>query len=60
MGVPKSVHLLMRENRRLTQVEQVGADMVIGADGVRSQACESVLGYVDKPMSSGYAVYRSW
>ena len=34
--------------------------MVIGADGVRSKARELVLGYVDKPKSSGYAVFRAW
>jgi 2-polyprenyl-6-methoxyphenol hydroxylase-like FAD-dependent oxidoreductase len=39
---------------------QVTADVVIGADGVRSKARELVLGYFDKPKSSGYAVYRAW
>jgi 2-polyprenyl-6-methoxyphenol hydroxylase-like FAD-dependent oxidoreductase len=33
---------------------------VIGADGVRSKARELVLGYVDQPKSSGYAVWRAW
>jgi 2-polyprenyl-6-methoxyphenol hydroxylase-like FAD-dependent oxidoreductase len=40
--------------------ERVEADLVIGADGVRSKARELVLGYVDKPKSSGYAVWRAW
>lgn len=40
--------------------KQVTGDMVIGADGVRSKARELVLGYVDKPKSSGYAVFRAW
>ncbi|KAK3381043.1 hypothetical protein B0H63DRAFT_195805 [Podospora didyma] len=40
--------------------EKVTADVVIGADGVRSKARELVLGYVDKPKSSGYAVWRAW
>lgn len=40
--------------------EKVYADLVIGADGVRSKARELVLGYVDKPKSSGYAVWRAW
>ncbi|KAK0919627.1 hypothetical protein LTR91_002408 [Friedmanniomyces endolithicus] len=40
--------------------EKFTADVVIGADGVRSKARELVLGYVDKPKSSGYAVYRTW
>jgi len=39
---------------------RVTADVVIGADGVRSKARELVLGYVDKPKSSGYAVWRAW
>lgn len=33
---------------------------MIGSDGVRSKARELVLGYVDKPKSSGYAVFRAW
>lgn len=40
--------------------EKVTADLVIGADGVRSRARQLVLGYDDKPKSSGYAVYRAW
>ncbi|KAK5175141.1 uncharacterized protein LTR77_000278 [Saxophila tyrrhenica] len=40
--------------------EKVTADVVIGADGVRSKARELVLGYEDKPKSSGYAVFRAW
>ncbi|CRG90486.1 hypothetical protein PISL3812_07530 [Talaromyces islandicus] len=39
---------------------KISADVVIGADGVRSKARELVLGYYDKPKSSGYAVYRAW
>ncbi|KAI0022615.1 FAD/NAD(P)-binding domain-containing protein [Xylariomycetidae sp. FL0641] len=40
--------------------DRVAADLVIAADGVRSKARESVLGYEDKPKSSGYAVWRAW
>lgn len=40
--------------------ERVRADVVVGADGVRSKARELVLGYEDKPKSSGYAVWRAW
>ncbi|KAH6843450.1 hypothetical protein B0I37DRAFT_408286 [Chaetomium sp. MPI-CAGE-AT-0009] len=40
--------------------ERVVGDLVIGADGVRSKARELVLGHVDKPKSSGYAVWRAW
>ena len=35
-------------------------DVVVGADGVRSRARKLVLGFDDKPQSSGYAVYRAW
>jgi 2-polyprenyl-6-methoxyphenol hydroxylase-like FAD-dependent oxidoreductase len=36
------------------------ADVVIAAEGVRSRGRKIVLGFDDKPKSSGYAVYRSW
>jgi 2-polyprenyl-6-methoxyphenol hydroxylase-like FAD-dependent oxidoreductase len=51
------------ENRagiELASGERVWADVVIGSDGVRSKARELVLGYFDKPKSSGYAVFRAW
>lgn len=35
-------------------------DIVLAADGVRSKGREIVLGYNDKPKSSGYAIYRAW
>jgi 2-polyprenyl-6-methoxyphenol hydroxylase-like FAD-dependent oxidoreductase len=40
--------------------ERVVGDVVIGSDGVRSKARELVLGYFDKPRSSGYAIFRAW
>jgi 2-polyprenyl-6-methoxyphenol hydroxylase-like FAD-dependent oxidoreductase len=40
--------------------EKVTGDVVIGSDGVRSKARELVLGYFDKPRSSGYAIFRAW
>ncbi|KLO05518.1 monooxygenase [Schizopora paradoxa] len=40
--------------------ELLRADIVVGADGVRSKARSLVLGYDDKPKSSGYAIYRAW
>ncbi|KAL1981062.1 hypothetical protein VTN96DRAFT_3127 [Rasamsonia emersonii] len=36
------------------------ADVVFAAEGVRSTGRKIVLGYDDKPKSSGYAVYRTW
>ncbi|RYP43703.1 hypothetical protein DL768_009764 [Monosporascus sp. mg162] len=44
----------------LERGEKVAADVVLAADGVRSKARKSVLGYEDKPKSSGYAVWRAW
>ncbi|TFK48066.1 monooxygenase [Heliocybe sulcata] len=40
--------------------ERLSADLVVGADGVRSRARKLVLGYEDKPKSSGYAIFRAW
>ena len=36
------------------------ADCVFAAEGVRSPGRKIVLGFEDRPVSSGYAVYRSW
>ncbi|KAI5118775.1 hypothetical protein M0805_005656 [Coniferiporia weirii] len=40
--------------------ERMEADVVVGADGARSRARELVFGYEDKPIPSGYAIYRAW
>ncbi|KAI0312111.1 monooxygenase [Amylostereum chailletii] len=40
--------------------ERLEADVVVGADGVRSTARKLVLGYDDKPKPSGYAIFRAW
>jgi 2-polyprenyl-6-methoxyphenol hydroxylase-like FAD-dependent oxidoreductase len=40
--------------------EKMTADIVVAAEGVRSRGRKIVLGFDDKPKSSGYAVYRSW
>ncbi|KAL2221519.1 putative MAK1-like monooxygenase [Thermoascus aurantiacus ATCC 26904] len=68
LGIP--IHLGQRVTRYFEDDEKAGiildsgekvtADVVVGADGVRSKAREVVLGYFDKPKSSGYAVYRAW
>ncbi|KAF2845644.1 FAD/NAD(P)-binding domain-containing protein [Plenodomus tracheiphilus IPT5] len=39
---------------------KVQGDVVVASDGVRSKARTLVLGYEDKPKSSGYAVWRAW
>lgn len=36
------------------------ADIVIGADGIKSRARELVLGFKDAPKSSGYSCYRAY
>lgn len=36
------------------------ADIVLAAEGVKSQGRKIVLGFDDKPQPSGYAVYRAW
>ncbi|PSN72188.1 putative monooxygenase [Corynespora cassiicola Philippines] len=40
--------------------EKITGDVVLAGDGVRSTARTIVLGFEDKPKSSGYAVYRAW
>ena len=40
--------------------EKFVGDVVLAADGVRSKGRTIVLGYEDKPKSSGYAIYRTW
>ncbi|KAF2462841.1 FAD/NAD(P)-binding domain-containing protein [Lindgomyces ingoldianus] len=40
--------------------EKMYADVVIAAEGVRSRGRKIVLGFEDRPKSSGYAVYRAW
>ncbi|KAF2453982.1 salicylate hydroxylase [Lineolata rhizophorae] len=40
--------------------QRLTADVVLAADGVRSTARTIVLGFEDKPKSSGYAVFRAW
>jgi 2-polyprenyl-6-methoxyphenol hydroxylase-like FAD-dependent oxidoreductase len=40
--------------------EVLTADVVLSAEGVRSRGRKLVLGYEDKPVSSGYAVFRTW
>ena len=52
--------LLFSLKPSLTLRRQVPADVVIAADGVKSKARQAVLGYEDKPKSSGYAVWRAW
>lgn len=36
------------------------ADLVVGADGIKSRARELVLGFADEPRSSGYSCFRAY
>ncbi|OTB08301.1 hypothetical protein M426DRAFT_71153 [Hypoxylon sp. CI-4A] len=36
------------------------ADIIVGADGIKSRARELVLGFEDSPKSSGYSCYRAY
>jgi 2-polyprenyl-6-methoxyphenol hydroxylase-like FAD-dependent oxidoreductase len=40
--------------------ERFTADVVLAAEGVRSRGRTLVLGCEDKPLPSGYAVFRTW
>lgn len=60
LATGEKVRALSREQGLVTNFRQVFGDVVIGSDGVRSKARELVLGYIDKPKSSGYAVFRAW
>ncbi|KIJ59084.1 hypothetical protein HYDPIDRAFT_170978 [Hydnomerulius pinastri MD-312] len=44
----------------LSSGEKLEADLVVAADGIKSQARQYVLGYRDQPRPSGYAIYRAW
>ncbi|RWA05171.1 hypothetical protein EKO27_g9935 [Xylaria grammica] len=39
---------------------RVAADVIVGADGIKSRARELVLGFADAPKSSGYSCYRAY
>ena len=36
------------------------ADLIVGADGIKSRARELVLGFTDAPKSSGYSCWRAY
>ncbi|KLO15675.1 FAD/NAD(P)-binding domain-containing protein [Schizopora paradoxa] len=44
----------------IVQGQRIEGDVVVGADGVGSKARQLVLGHVDEPKPSGYAIYRTW
>lgn len=44
----------------LASGEEVTGDVVVASEGVKSVGREKVLGYEDKPVHSGYAIYRAF
>ncbi|KAH7155949.1 salicylate hydroxylase [Dactylonectria macrodidyma] len=44
----------------LANGQEVTSDVIICADGVKSKGRHAVLGYEDKPIHSGYAIYRGY
>lgn len=56
----RGVYTLNADQNSLFPPFKITGDVVIAADGVKSKAREVVLGYEDKPKSSGYAIWRTW
>lgn len=40
--------------------QEEAADLIVGADGIKSKARELVLGFTDAPKSSGYSCWRAY
>jgi salicylate hydroxylase len=40
--------------------QEIEADVIVGADGIKSRARELVLGFKDHPRSSGYSCFRAY
>lgn len=60
MGEAVEVYNATAPSVTLSSGEEIISDVVIVADGVRSKGRTIVLGYEDKPLHSGYAIYRAF
>lgn len=60
MGTTVSDYNATKPSILLESGEEITSDVVIIADGVKSKGRKIVLGYEDKPLHSGYAIYRSF
>ncbi|EXJ66707.1 uncharacterized protein A1O5_10378 [Cladophialophora psammophila CBS 110553] len=60
MGETVDTYDAAKPSITLASGEEVISDVVIVADGVKSKGRTVVLGYEDKPLHSGYAIYRSF
>lgn len=49
-----------RPSVRFADGTEDAADVVVGADGIKSRARELVLGFADAPRSSGYSCWRAY
>ena len=60
MNTPVVDYDVSKPSITLDSGEEIASDVVIIADGARSKGRKTVLGYEDKPLHSGYAIYRSF
>lgn len=60
LGCKVSNYDLDKPSVILESGEEIVGDAVVASDGVKSLGREKVLGYQDKPIHSGYAIYRAY
>jgi salicylate hydroxylase len=62
MNVGSEVVAFDEDNPSITLADgrKIYADLIVGADGIKSKTRELVLGFKDAPKSSGYSCYRAY